>query len=182
MPSMSKAEKGRWAKTNLPANGGSGRRFACPDGLRVSNYNESFVSSRATIMLNQYKSSKLKLLLFGFMVWSARNAKANGFGLPDQDAFATARGEAFVATADNASAIYYNPAGIAQLTGSNLRGGLSSVYYEPTYQPPGGKPNSGQTYYSSDNFAFLPQFSTPTPPKTRRIALVWAFMRLMAAK
>ena len=164
MPLRSKAEKGRWAKTNLPADGRSGRRFACSDGLRVSNYNENFVSARATIMLNQYKSSKLKLLLFGFMVWSARNVKANGFGLPDQDAFATARGEAFVATADNASAIYYNPAGIAQLAGNNLRGGIDSVYYEPNYQPPGGKPNTGQTYYSSDNFAFLPQlFYTYTP-------------------
>jgi len=29
-----------------------------------------------------------------------------GFRLPDQDAFATARGEAFAATADNPSAIY----------------------------------------------------------------------------
>ena len=35
-----------------------------------------------------------------------------------------------------------------------MRGGLNSVYYEPTYQPP----NSGRTYYSSDNFAYLPQF------------------------
>ena len=56
---------------------------------------------------------------------------ANGFGLPDQDAFATARGEAFVATADNASAIYYNPAGITQLTSSNLRGGIYGIYLEP---------------------------------------------------
>ena len=46
---------------------------------------------------------------------------ANGFRLPDQDAFATARGEAFAATADNASAIYYNPAGISQLEGFNFR-------------------------------------------------------------
>jgi long-chain fatty acid transport protein len=88
---------------------------------------------------------------------SAQSATANGFGLPDQDAFATARGEAFVATADNASAVYYNPAGITQLTNSNLRGGLNSVYYEPTYQPPAGQPNNGRTYYSSANFAYLPQ-------------------------
>src|SRR5277367_1134879 len=94
-----------------------------------------------------------RLLVVVLLVRSGREAAANGFGLADQDAFATARGEAFVATADNASAIYYNPAGIAQLTGSNLRGGLNSVYYEPTYQPP----NSGRTYYSSANFAYLPQ-------------------------
>lgn len=78
---------------------------------------------------------------------------ANGFGLPDQDAFATARGEAFVATADNASAIYYNPAGIAQLTGSNFRAGLNGFYYQPTFQA-----TNGHTYHSSDNFALLPQF------------------------
>lgn len=102
-------------------------------------------------ILNQrYLGKLLAILLLSLL---ARNAGANGFGLPDQDAFATARGEAFVATADNASAIYYNPAGITQLTGSNLRGGLNSVYYEPTYQPP----NSGRTYYSSANFAYLPQ-------------------------
>ena len=94
------------------------------------------------------------------LVWtvSVLKVSANGFGLPDQDAFATARGEAFVATADNASAIYYNPAGIAQLTGSHFRGGLNSVYYQPAFQPPGGQANRGRTYYSSDNLAFLPQF------------------------
>ena len=46
---------------------------------------------------------------------------ANGFRPPDQDAFATARGEAFAAAADNASAIYYNPAGISQLEGFDFR-------------------------------------------------------------
>ena len=93
---------------------------------------------------------------------------ANGFGLPDQDAFATARGEAFVATADNASAIYYNPAGITQLTNNNVRGGLNSVYYEPTYQPPAGQPNSGRTYYSSANFAYLPQLFYTYTASVRR--------------
>ncbi len=82
---------------------------------------------------------------------------ANGFSLLDQDAFATARGEAVVATADNASAIYYNPAGIAQLDGSNLRGGIYGIYLNPSYQPPAGAPNSGHTYYSSDHLAAIPQ-------------------------
>ena len=102
-------------------------------------------------ILNQHKlTSLLAAVLLGLSVC---DAPANGFGLLDQDAFATGRGDAFVATADNASAIYYNPAGIAQLTNSNVRAGLNSVYYEPTYQPP----NSGRTYYSSANFAYLPQ-------------------------
>jgi long-chain fatty acid transport protein len=85
------------------------------------------------------------------------NVFANGFSLLDQDAFAMARGEAMVATADNASAIYYNPAGIAQLDGNNLRGGVYGIYLNPSYRPPSSAPNSGNTYYSSDHLAAVPQ-------------------------
>jgi long-chain fatty acid transport protein len=81
---------------------------------------------------------------------------ANGFQLPDQDAFATARGEAFVATADNPSAIYYNPAGITQLAGDNLRGGIYGIYLDPTFNPPATAPNSGQTYGVGKHFAAVP--------------------------
>ena len=106
------------------------------------------------IMDRRNKWRLMALLISGVSAWKA---SANGFGLPDQDAFATARGEAFVATADNPSAVYYNPAGITQLSGDNFRGGLNSVYYQPTFQPPPGQPNSGQTYKSTENFACLPQ-------------------------
>jgi long-chain fatty acid transport protein len=82
---------------------------------------------------------------------------ANGFRLADQDAFATARGEAFVATADNASAIYYNPAGIAQLPGSNLRAGVYGIYLDPTFSPLSRLNNSGSTYHIEDNVAAVPQ-------------------------
>lgn len=100
------------------------------------------------------------LWLLTVLIWSASAARtcANGFGLPDQDAFATARGEAFVATADNPSAIFYNPAGITQLDGNQFRGGVYGVYFQPSYQPPKGAANQGHTYYSSDNFAAIPQF------------------------
>jgi long-chain fatty acid transport protein len=96
----------------------------------------------------------LTILVSGVWGWKV---SANGFALPDQDAFATARGEAFVATADNASAIYYNPAGLAQLDGNNLRAGVYGIHLDPSYTPPSSAPNSGQTYHSSDNFAAIPQ-------------------------
>jgi long-chain fatty acid transport protein len=107
--------------------------------------------------MNRRNISRLLLavLISGVSAWKV---SANGFGLPDQDAFATARGEAFVATADNASAIYYNPAGIAQLTNSNFRGGIYGIYLQPSYRPPNTAANAGHTYYSSDNFAAIPQF------------------------
>lgn len=65
---------------------------------------------------------------------AASDGIATGFRLPDQDAFATGRGEAFVATADNPSAIYYNPAGITQLQGNNFRGGIYGLDLEPNYR------------------------------------------------
>ena len=85
-------------------------------------------------------------------------AFGNGLRLPSQDAFATARGEAFVATADNPSAIYYNPAGLTQSTNTQIRSGIYGLYYDPTYQPPKGAPNEGKTYGIKEQFAASPQF------------------------
>jgi long-chain fatty acid transport protein len=51
-----------------------------------------------------------------------------GIRIADQDAEATARGNAFTATADNPSAVYYNPAGMSQLKGQNIQlGGYGIV-------------------------------------------------------
>ena len=107
-------------------------------------------------LMNWLKSSGLLATLV--LIASALRLSANGFGLPDQDAFATARGEAVVATADNPSAIYYNPAGITQLEGNQFRAGIYGINYNPSYQPPPGAPNQGKTYTSSDNYAAIPQF------------------------
>ncbi len=59
---------------------------------------------------------------------------ALGIRLFDHDAFATARGNAFVATADNPSAIYYNPAGITQLKGQQVRGALNMLGLEAGFE------------------------------------------------
>jgi long-chain fatty acid transport protein len=107
----------------------------------------------------------LRLLVTLISGVSVLKVSANGFRLADQDAFATARGEAFTATADNPSAIYYNPAGITQLEGSNLRSGIYGIYLDPSYNPPSGAPNSGKTYHSSDNLAAAPQFFYTYTPK-----------------
>ena len=58
--------------------------------------------------------------------------------LPHQDPEAIARGDAFAATADNPSAIYYNPAGITQLEGDNIRVGLYAISADTTFTSPGG--------------------------------------------
>ncbi len=86
----------------------------------------------------------MKLRMSRYVVWSSLCAGltavslGNGFRLPDQDAESVARGEAFVATADNPSAVYYNPAGITQLEGQNVRLGGYGLAFTSTYKSPTG--------------------------------------------
>ncbi len=88
-------------------------------------------------------------------------ALAGGFAQPDQDAFVVARGMAFVATADNPSAIYYNPAGITQCEGQQLRLGVYGIYLNTTYKSPEGKEfDSGRHYHA------LPQVFYTWSPDT----------------
>jgi len=63
---------------------------------------------------------------------------AVGLRLPNQDPEGIARGNAFVATADNPSAIYYNPAGISQLSGDQIRIGLYLISADTKYTSPSG--------------------------------------------
>jgi long-chain fatty acid transport protein len=85
---------------------------------------------------------------------------ALGVALPDQDAFATARGNAFVATADDPAAVYYNPAGISQLPGSSMSIGAYGIVYGSTYR------NGPTKIDSQTQLAGLPQvFSTFSLPQ-----------------
>ena len=88
-----------------------------------------------------------------FLSAAVTSTVAGGFDLPDQDAFAVARGLAVVATADNPSAIFYNPAGLTQLTGNHLEAGFYGIYLDPQYTPPGG----GNTFHNQDPFGGIPQ-------------------------
>jgi long-chain fatty acid transport protein len=81
------------------------------------------------------------------------NLDAGAFRLPNQDPEAIARGDAFVATADNPSAIYYNPAGITQLEGQNVSVGLYMISPGEEYKSP-----SGVTAKANSDFEPVPQF------------------------
>ena len=77
----------------------------------------------------------------------------------------TGGGAVVAATADNPSAIYYNPAGITQLDGNNLRAGMYFLDYHINFKPPSSAPNAGKTYDEDNNFAAIPRFfytCTPT--------------------
>lgn len=67
------------------------------------------------------------LFLAGGFLAGVSSSYGLAIRIPDRDPFATARGNAFVATADNPSAIYYNPAGITQLDGQNFKANIHAI-------------------------------------------------------
>ena len=92
-------------------------------------------------------------------------AEALGIRIADQDPFATARGNAFAATADNASAIYYNPAGLTQLEGHHVRLGAYAIALDSQFTPPGGAP-----FDTKSRVDFAPQFYYAYGMKERPLA------------
>jgi len=78
---------------------------------------------------------------------------ALGFRNPDQDARATGQGEAFVAQADDASAIYYNPAGLTQVKGTQITSGANIDFPNIHFHPSGGG-----DVHPDDQVAFMPHF------------------------
>lgn len=118
--------------------------------------------------------SPLRLAVTLLLVGTTGRLSANGFRLVSQDALAAARGEAFAATADNPSAIHYNPAGISQLEGQHFRMGAYGLHYEPTFTPPAGTvPNRNvtvKTHEIDEQDALAPQiyyaYGIPDSPLT----------------
>jgi long-chain fatty acid transport protein len=95
----------------------------------------------------------------------------SGFGLgtriPNQGAEAIGRGNAFVATADDPTAIYYNPAGITQLEGQHFQAG-ALLYFDinDNYISP-----SGQRYNNQVSTIPVPQFDYTVSLKNLPISL-----------
>lgn len=90
---------------------------------------------------------------------------ALGIRVPDQDPFAIARGNAFVATANNPSAIYYNPAGISQLAGHNFSLGANILSVSDEYTS-----TSGANYDIESKVHVLPQFYYTFTPESMPVS------------
>ena len=109
---------------------------------------------------NYLKQAASLLLISSVFALASGPVFGIGVALPDQDAFATARGNAFVATANDPAAVFYNPAGISQLDGMNTSIGGYGIVYGSTYKG-GGKSIDSQTQLEG-----LPQvFSSMSIPK-----------------
>jgi long-chain fatty acid transport protein len=111
------------------------------------------------VMRRQSSSQKQAAIIAVVLGLGAAVGSMSVFGLglavPDQDAFATARGNAFVATANDPAAVFYNPAGISQLGGANVSLGAYGIVLGDRY-------SSGKdSVDSKTEWSILPQvFST----------------------
>lgn len=93
-----------------------------------------------------------RIFLAGWLALPAGWLGASGTRVDYVDAFATGRGNAFSATADNASAVYYNPAGLTQLEGTELQAGTFAISLRYEHTPAGG----GAATEMDDAWQFLP--------------------------
>lgn len=83
------------------------------------------------------------------------SAMALGFRNPDQGARATGQGEAFVAQADDPSAIYYNPAGLTQIKGTEFMMGAYVTSRDIRYDSvvPGGDTRLSDPAYTLHSYS-----------------------------
>src|SRR5512139_1601483 len=80
--------------------------------------------------------------LFSMMTVSSEGLAA-GFALPDQDSAAMGMAGAFAGQADDAASVWYNPAGMTQLDGTQISGGVIGIY--PTLTHENNTVNPGTT-------------------------------------
>jgi long-subunit fatty acid transport protein len=100
------------------------------------------------------KAALIVSILFPFILIPANSFASNPF----EGAKAAGMGTAFVAVADDPSAIAHNPAGLTQLNGTNIYGGMTFVIPSTTYTSPSGQSEDTEfqiffpphLYFSSD--------------------------------
>ena len=104
-------------------------------------------------------------LLFSATALSVVPAFSNGFYVPVQAPEATARGNAWLATADSAAAVYYNAAGLTQTESPEVIVGAYSIMLGLEAEM-----DSGNNYEADNSWAFLPQIYAAVPINDKLVA------------
>jgi long-chain fatty acid transport protein len=99
-----------------------------------------------------------KIILFLLVLSVPFLTLASGIAIPEQGSKASAMGNAFVATADDPTALYYNPAGIAFLVGSKFTFNYTYIHPKIKYD----SPTMGSYKNNAQNF-FVPSFYYTMP-------------------
>ncbi|HUT83911.1 MAG TPA: outer membrane protein transport protein, partial [Thermodesulfobacteriota bacterium] len=77
---------------------------------------------------------KIILLLIAFFLFIPSISFGGGFLIYNQDAAATGQGLAFTAQADNPSAVFYNPAAINRLDGTQFSSGSTIIMPQTSFK------------------------------------------------
>jgi long-chain fatty acid transport protein len=98
-------------------------------------------------------------------VWLApRSALAGGFEIPDNGTQAVGRGGAFVAKADDGTAIYHNPAGLARQRGTNVLVNANIFFHSFEFQRIGqfqDDPQDPETSWGQARFPLVKNIAGP---------------------
>jgi long-chain fatty acid transport protein len=100
----------------------------------------------------------------GILALAAPGARAGGLFVPGYGSQAQPRAGAFVAKADDPSALYYNPAGLAGQRGTSIHLGFNFVAFNQTYQRAGvyEAPEEGEPPpWTGDPYPEVKNESTP---------------------
>jgi long-chain fatty acid transport protein len=117
---------------------------------------------RASRVRSRVAASVIAVALGGVATSVSESARAGGFELPDLGAQALGRGATFVAKADDGTAMYYNPAGLARQRGTRLYAGGNLYLHSFEFQRAGSFPDDpndtntpwgGKPYPAVDNSA-----------------------------
>lgn len=96
--------------------------------------------------------TKITAVLLTGLLGLAGSAGAAGFRLSEQDAKANGMGNSFVAAADNAAAVWYNPAALTGLGKTSLSLGTVMVYPGIKHRYTGGSDEAKKTLHLPPHF------------------------------
>lgn len=111
------------------------------------------------------------------VVLMAQEALGGGFALYEWSARGQALGGAMTASADEASAVAYNPAGITQLDGWNVMGGVSLVSVSATLETTNPYDQTISSAKNDDSFQPIPHLFVTGPISDRLYFGAGAFVR-----
>src|SRR5713226_8273207 len=92
--------------------------------------------------------------MVALLVGLAPEAFAGGLSVTEQGAAAAGKANAFAGEANDPSAIFYNPAGITQLPGTQVMIGTSIVYLDTVFR----SGTTGESTQLQDQFPIVPHF------------------------
>ncbi len=117
----------------------------------------------------EVENEMLKRILLCVLCLFPVQAFCNGFQMPDQSVRAFGMADAFTAVADDASAVWYNPAGIAFQQSSRISLGAADIYIPPV------------DFTSNASNPFLPAATTASSKRQNAVLPQWYMTRIIPA-